>query len=181
MTLWLIPGKFFRVNPVRSSVIYTRFSFLLITYLSNLDCLPQSFICAYAGEILCTASLWRREYDEERKDRQVRVTGKEALFCNWRCGRRTFRIAYAFQKRYPIPTLKPFIFVEEMLLPSYPTSTTIFSSGFICTPAPQANPVFLEEILLEKESPSWVACSLNVAFTVPTPASAYNEKLSDNR
>ncbi len=80
MTLWLIPGKFFRVNLVRSGVIYTRFSFLLITYLSNLDCLPQSFICAYASEMLCTASLWRREYDEERKDRQVRVTGKEALF-----------------------------------------------------------------------------------------------------
>ncbi len=137
------------MNLVRSGVIYTRFSFLLITYLSNLDCLPQPLICAYAGEMYV-----QRHYDEERKDRQVRVTGKEALFCDWRCGRRTFRIAYAFQKRYPTPTLKPFIFVEEMLLPSYPTSTTIFSSGFICTPAPQANPVFLEEILLEKESPS---------------------------
>lgn len=142
------------MNIVRSGVIYTRLSFLLITYLSNLDCLPQSFICAYAGEMLC-----KRHYDEEsmtKREKSGRYVSlvKKPCFIDWRCGRRTFRIAYAFQKRYPTPTLKPFIFVEEMLLPSYPTSTTIFSSGFICTPAPQANPVFLEEILLEKESPS---------------------------
>lgn len=119
--------------------------------------LPEATLIAYHNPLsvlMLVRCYVQRHYDEERKDRQVRVTGKEALFCDWRCGRRTFRIAYAFQKRYPTPTLKPFIFVEEMLLPSYPTSTTIFSSGFICTPAPQANPVFLEEILLEKESPS---------------------------
>lgn len=142
------------MNLVRSGVIYTRFSFLLITYLSNLDCLPQPL-----SVLMLVRCYVQRHYDEEsmtKREKTGRYVSlvKKPCFINWRCGRRTFRIAYAFQKRYPTPTLKPFIFVEEMLLPSYPTSTTIFSSGFICTPAPQANPVFLEEILLEKESPS---------------------------
>lgn len=58
---------------MRSGDIYTRPSFLLTTYLSHLDCLQQPLICAYAGEMLCTA-----QHDEERKDRQVRVNSKEA-------------------------------------------------------------------------------------------------------
>ncbi|EAW0069739.1 hypothetical protein FPG13_02915 [Salmonella enterica subsp. salamae] len=61
------------MNLVRAVVIYTRPSFLLTTYLSHLDFLQQPLICAYAGEMLCTA-----QHDEERKDRQVRVNSKEA-------------------------------------------------------------------------------------------------------
>lgn len=126
--------------------------------------------------VTMTKRVWRRE-----KNRQVRVTGKEALFYWLAVRKANLPHSLCFSETVSNPDVEAVYFVEEMLLPSYPTSTTIFSSGFICTPAPRANPVFLEEILLEKESPSWVECSLNVAFTVPTPASAYNEKLSDNR
>ncbi|EDW4021222.1 hypothetical protein AH333_001915 [Salmonella enterica subsp. salamae] len=61
------------MNLVRSGVIYTSPLLPAITYLNHLDCLQQSLICAYAGEMLCSA-----RYDEERKDRQIRVNSKEA-------------------------------------------------------------------------------------------------------
>ncbi|SUH37967.1 Uncharacterised protein [Salmonella enterica subsp. enterica] len=56
--------NFSRVNLVRSGVIYTRFSFLLITYLSNLDCLPQPL-----SVLMLVRCYVQRHYDEERKDR----------------------------------------------------------------------------------------------------------------
>ncbi len=67
--------NFPEVNLVRSGVIYADFSFLLITYLSNLDYLPQSLSVLMLVRMLHV----QRHYDEEG----IMAKKKQAGTCHW--------------------------------------------------------------------------------------------------
>ncbi len=89
----------------------------------------------------------QRHYDEERKTGRYVLLVKKPLF-RLAVRRRTFRIAYAFQKRYPTPDVEAVYFVEWYCFLHTQHRRRYSPADSSVHPRPAcANPVFLEEIL----------------------------------